>query len=117
MVVTPVEAEKTNSFMRIRIQKRAEVTGGLPAIPMEEHVPGQIQNETFSLPIDYTVEGEAEKLPQVGESFWMMRDTRNGVKAIGEFTTSPVTEVTETTFRTKNSVYDFKVLTTEPESV
>ena len=103
--------------MRIRIQKRAAVTGGLPARDMADHIPGQSQPETFSLPIDYTVEGEAKMLPKVGIPFAMLRDTRNGVKAIGEFMTTVVTEVTDTSFRTQNSVYDYQVLTTETDSV
>lgn len=103
--------------MRIRIQKRAAVTGGLPARDMADHVPGHAQPETFSLPIDYTAEGEAPNLPTVGQCFFMMRDIRNGVKCFGMLKTTPLIEVTETTFRTKNSVYDYKVLTSELETV
>jgi hypothetical protein len=84
---------------------------------MADHVAGQVQPPGFSIPIDYTVEGEAQDLPKVGKSFQMMRDTRNGVRMLGVFVTSPVVEVTETTFRTANSVYDYSLLTDPVEVV
>jgi hypothetical protein len=93
--------------MRIRIQKRAEVSSGLPANPREAHVDGQTQNENFSLPIDYWVEGELLQGITVGESVVIARETRNGVVAMGMMTTSPVVEVRATSFSTKNSVYDY----------
>lgn len=103
--------------MRLRIQKRAEIAGWLPIRDKTNLILGNLQPDMFPLWVDYTAIGEAPKLPTVGESFWMMQDTRNGTEAAGIFTTSPVTEVTDKTFRTKNSVYDYLVLTTNTESV
>lgn len=103
--------------MRIRVQKRAEVTGGLPARDAQDHIPGQAQPETFSLPIDYTAEGELLHGIRVGEPVIIARDYRNGIKATGMMQTSPVTEVTENTFKTKNSVYDYFLLTPDATSV
>lgn len=97
--------------MRIRIQKRAEVTGGLPAVSV--HTPGTVQQEGYSLPIDYTIEGRLVYPITVGLPVHVERDTRNGVPCMGEFITSLVVEVTDKSFRTKNSVYDYYYLTPE----
>ena len=96
--------------MRIRVSKVAEVATGLPANPKGAHVDGQVQNQNFSLPLEYTIEGNLLRPMKVGEAVWVDRDTRNGVKTPGTFTTSTVTEVTATQFKTRNSVYNYKVL-------
>jgi len=98
--------------MRIRISKRAEVTGGLPARDMADHIPGQVQPAGFSIPVDYTIEGELLRPITVNKCVMIARDTRNGVKMPGEFATSLVVELTDKTFRTRNSVYDFEFLPT-----
>jgi hypothetical protein len=105
-----IEKLKYGDTVKIRIQKRAEVTGGLPARDMADHIPGRVQPEGFSIPIDYTIEGDLTETITVGKSVKVIRETRNGVKALGIFHTSPVTEVTDRTFRTLNSVYDFEYL-------
>ena len=96
--------------MRIRIQKRAEVSGGAPARPKIDHIDGQEQPVGFSLPLDYEIEGELIGSIVVGSPVAVARDTRNGVKMPGQFITSTVTEVTETSFHTRNSVYNYKFL-------
>lgn len=96
--------------MRIRIQKRAEVSGGAPARLKDDHIDGHAQPEGFSLPLDYEIEGDLIGAIAVGSPVRVNRDTRNGVKTTGVFVTSTVTEVTDTTFRTRNSVYDYKLL-------
>ena len=103
--------------MKVRIQKRSEVTGGLPAASKTEYIPGTGGVEGHSLPIDYWLTGDMAALPKVGQCVFVLRDTRNGIACPGMFQSTPVTEVTETSFRTKNSVYDYQVLTTEKESV
>ena len=103
--------------MRIRIQKRAEVTGGLPACEAGSYTSGTAQAAGFSIPIEYSAEGELARPLQVGEGLIMLRDTRNGVKCPGVFQTSPIIEITRDSFMTKNSVYDYEYLTSEPESV
>ena len=102
--------------MRIRITKRAAVTGGLPPRDMDDHIPGQAQPQTFSLPIEYWAEGEAE-LPKVGQCFTMLREIRNGIMVPGILQTTTLTEVTDKTFNTKNSVYEYEVLTTGEQTV
>jgi hypothetical protein len=47
----------------------------------------------------------------------MMREIRNGVVCPGLFQTSPIVDLNQDTFMTRNSVYDYEVLTSEPESV
>ena len=103
--------------MKVRIQKRAEVTGGLPAASNTEYIPGSGGVEGKSIPVDYWLTGDLLMPPKVGECVYVTRDTRNGVTCPGEFLTTVVTEVTETSFRTKNSVYDFSYLTNEAEEV
>lgn len=98
--------------MRLRITKLAESPGGLPARDALDHIPGHSQPETFSLPIEYTVEGILMEPIQVGRSVLMERDTRNGVQHPGIFQTSKVTEVKGNTFRTLNSIYNFEVIKT-----
>lgn len=100
--------------MRIRIHKRAEVSGGAPARDRYDHVDGHAQPEGFSLPLDYEIEGVLLGALTVGKPVSVLRDNRNGVKALGAFQTSPVTEVTDKTFRTRNSVYDYQYLNDNP---
>ena len=97
--------------MKVKISKVAEVRTGLPANPKDAHIDGQLQNENFSLPLEYTIEGDLLSKIEVGKSVHVLRSKRNGIEALGEFMTSPVTEVTETQFKTRNSVYTYSVLT------
>lgn len=98
--------------MRIKIEKIAENPTGLPANPRSAHVDGQIQNENFSLPFEYTIEGEllSDTAFPIGTCVHVLRDKRNGMEVLGEFLTSPIVEVTETQFKTRNSVYNYKFL-------
>jgi hypothetical protein len=96
--------------MRVKITKRAEVAGGAPAREMADHIPGKVQPAKFSLPVDYVIEGVLQGQVTIGESVIVQRDTRNGVKMPGIFQTSPVTSWDGKTFHTRNSVYDFEVL-------
>jgi len=98
--------------MRIRIEKGAEKPTGLPSNPRGAQIDGTIQNENFSLPLEYTIEGELIGEIAVGNGIMVARDTRNGVKSDGMFATSVVMEVTDTQFKTRNSVYNYKLLPT-----
>jgi len=75
-------------------------------------------NETLSPWIGYEVEGYGENLPKVGEPFRMIREKRNGKKALGVFHTSQVEDVKFNfatdeapywTIETMNSVYRLEV--------
>lgn len=103
--------------MRIKISKRAEVTGGFPAADKDKYIPGSDGIEGFSLPVDYWLTGRLLGDIAVGQPVVVYRDTRNGVKADGIFQSSPVVEVTRDSFMTKNSVYDYEYLTEAPEAV
>ena len=96
--------------MRIRIEKVSEVKTGLPAHPRHLHVDGQENDENYSLPLEYTIEGELVGTIMEGNPVVVVRDTRNGVKALGMFNTSTVTKVTKNQFFTQNSVYNYKFL-------
>ncbi len=95
---------------KIYIEKLAEVSGGLPARSMEEHIDGQYQGDSHSIPVEYNLEGILSFPIEVGESVIVQRTKRNGVEAYGVFSTSRVTEVGNNYFKTKNSVYSYKFL-------
>lgn len=96
--------------MRIKVTKKLEVQGGLPARDMLDHVPGKRQPNGFSIPLEYCVEGDADDLPTVGNPFIMHRRIRNGIEEEGKFSTSIVTNVTKNHFTTQNSVYNYEVI-------
>ena len=95
---------------QIYIEKLAEVTGGLPAIKMEEHIAGESQGDNYSIPIEYNLEGYLLDEIEVGKNVFIDRTKRNGVDVRGVFTTSRVTEVGENYFKTQNSLYSYKFL-------
>ena len=95
---------------KIYIEKLAEVPGGLPARSMEEHIDGQYQGNSHSIPVEYNLEGILSFPIQVGEGVVVQRTKRNGVEAYGVFSTSTVTEVGDNYFKTLNSLYLYKFL-------
>lgn len=95
---------------QIYIEKLAEVTGGLPAIKMEEHIAGESQGDNYSIPIEYNLEGYLLYEIEVGKNVFIDRTNRNGVDVRGVFTTSRVTEVGDNYFKTQNSLYSYKFL-------
>ena len=95
---------------QIYIEKLAEVTGGLPAIKMEEHIAGESQGNNYSIPVEYNLEGSLIYDIEVGKNVIVERTKRNGEEVCGMFTTSRVTEVGASYFKTQNSVYSYKFL-------
>ena len=95
---------------QIYIEKLAEVTGGLPARSMDEHIMGKPNDNYSSIPIEYNVEGYLLSDIEVGKNVIVERTKRNGVEVRGVFTTSRVTEVGDKYFKTQNSVYQYKFL-------
>ena len=94
----------------IYIEKLAEVPGGLPARNMDEHIAGQYQGDSHSIPVEYNLEGSLIYDIEVGKNVIVDRTKRNGVEVRGMFTTSRVTEVGDNYFKTQNSVYSYKLL-------
>ena len=94
----------------IYIEKLSEVTGGLPAIKMEEHIAGESQGDNYSIPIEYNLEGSLIYDIEVGKNVIVERIKRNGIEVRGLFTTSRVTEVGNNYFKTQNSLYSYKFL-------
>ena len=95
---------------QIYIEKLAEVTGGLPARSMDEHIMGKPNDSYSSIPIEYNLEGYLLYEIEVGKNVIVERIKRNGVEVRGVFTTSRVTEVGDKYFKTQNSVYSYKFL-------
>lgn len=64
--------------------------------------------------IDYTIKGHHSVAPKIGERFHVERYERNGVKILGDFSTSPVQSIEygEKTMliTTQNSVYKMEEL-------
>ena len=94
----------------IYIEKLAEVTGGLPARSMDEHIMGKPNDSYSSIPIEYNLEGNLINDIKVGKNVFIDRTKRNGVEVRGVFTTSRVTEVGDKYFKTQNSVYQYKFI-------
>ena len=94
----------------IYIEKLAEVPGGLPARNMDEHIDGQYQGDSHSIPVEYNLEGVLSYDIEVGKPVVVGRTKRNGEEVCGLFTTSRVTEVGTNYFKTQNSVYSYKFL-------
>ena len=95
---------------QIYIEKLAEVTGGLPARSMDEHIMGKPNDNYSSIPIEYNLEGYLLYEIEVGKNVIVERTKRNGEEVCGMFTTSRVTEVGDKYFKTQNSVYSYKFL-------
>ena len=96
---------------KIYIEKLAEVSVGLPARSMEEHIMGKPNYDNYSsIPIEYNLEGVLSYDIEVGKSVVVGRTKRNGVEAYGVFSTSTVTEVGDKYFKTRNSLYLYKFL-------
>ena len=95
---------------QIYIEKLAEVPGGLPAIKMEEHIAGESQGNNYSIPVEYNLEGSLIYDIEVGKNVIVERTKRNGEEVCGMFTTSRVTEVGASYFKTQNSLYSYKFL-------
>ena len=95
---------------QIYIEKLAEVTGGLPARSMDEHIMGKPNDNYSSIPIEYNLEGYLLYEIEVGKNVIVERTKRNGEEVCGMFTTSRVTEVGNNYFKTQNSVYSYKFL-------
>lgn len=96
----------------IQIRKIAAVVGGLAPMEKDKYVPGTANNisENKSLPVEYSIEGELLSPIEVGKIVFVFRTKRNGVAATGYFQTSKITEVTENTFKTQNSVYTYNYI-------
>lgn len=92
------------------IEKIAEVKGGIPARKMEDHISGQDMDDSLSIPIEYNLEGYLIGEMEVGKNLIVDRTKRNGLEVRGMFTTSIVTEVGDSFFKTANSVYRYKYL-------
>jgi len=67
-------------------------------------------NGNVSIPINYWLEGYLISEPEVGKPVVVDREVRCGVKMGGIFTSSVVTEVTDTGFKTLNSVYNLEYI-------
>ena len=95
---------------QIYIEKLAEVKGGLPARNMNEHIMGEPNDNNTSIPVEYNLEGSLIYDIEVGKNVIVERTKRNGEEVCGMFTTSRVTEVGASYFKTQNSVYSYKFL-------
>lgn len=80
-----------------------------PTPSLEDYELGKI-NANMSIPLDYWLEGYLISEPEVGKSVVVDREVRCGVKTPGIFTSSIVTAITDTGFKTLNSVYNLEYI-------
>lgn len=96
-----------NEYVRIT-KISAEEKPYAPTPDMSDYKAGE-QNSGVSLPVKYTLTGYLRNDVEVGERLVVARDTRNGVKMQGIFSTSPVQDIElfpgGMLFHTENSVY------------
>ena len=94
----------------VRISKLSAVDNPECVTPsMEEYEVGK-HNGEVSIPVDYWLEGYLVAEPTVGKSVVVQREVRCGVKMGGIFSSSLVTEITETGFKTLNSIYNLEYI-------
>jgi len=89
----------------VRIVKLNAVENPVSPTPdMKDYIPGQ-DNGPVSIPVAYEITGTLNDDIEVGKGISALRTTRNGVRALGLFTTSPVTKIEGDLVSTNNSVY------------
>jgi hypothetical protein len=94
--------------MRVKLTKLAELDEAtFKSGDLSSYKLGQM-NYGVSLPLDYYLEGDMSHYPKIGEPVVVFRDSRNGVKSLGLFKSSPVTEISNQFFKTDNSVYQLE---------
>ena len=98
--------------MKVKITKRCAVKDPVVrTATKKEYICGQEQDEEVSPFKGYWVIGTLERPIEVGKPIRMLRENRNGVKAMGLFTTSVVRTITDKdknglcVVETDNSVY------------
>lgn len=90
---------------QITFQKLAAAPNALVPTPeFDAYKQGQ-DNGQVSLPVDYTLKGSLIDDVIVGKSVRILRTERNGVKAAGLTTTTPVKKIVGNKIHTSNSVY------------
>jgi len=95
---------------RVRVRKIGAVEKPVaPSAEWSKFILGQDVNGDVSLPIEYELEGVQMGDPKLNHPYVIARDTRNGVKITGQFTSTPVQSITTTSygviFETANSIY------------
>jgi hypothetical protein len=75
----------------------------------ENFIPGKDNGDNISLPLDYEVKGHLVYPVRVGDTIFVRRTERNGVKSDGVFVSSVIKRIKEgkkhTLAMTRNSVY------------
>lgn len=98
-------------MQKIRIKKISQADDALClAADKTEHVPGSEGIPGKSLPVEYEIEGYLVRPIEVGRGIEVDRQKRNGIIAMGSFTTSPVKSIHDNLIRTGNSIYQIEFL-------
>lgn len=93
---------------RVKITKLAALPNAdVATAKWEEYVPGQgaVGERVLSLPVEYTATGTLIADIILGRGVTLDREERNGVITPGYMHTTSVTEITPTSFKTRNSEY------------
>lgn len=103
--------------MKIKLTKFASAADPkFPTANREDFKDGQ-ENEGVSLPIDYWIIGNLQREIKEGQSIKVLREIRNGVEALGMFSSSPVKKIDGDSIETSNSIYKIEYLDKEPIKV
>jgi len=89
----------------VQITKIAPVEGRGALTPTWDNYQFGAANPISSLPRDYTLTGFLLDLPSIGNRLRMLRDTRNGIAALGFFESTPITNIVGGLIHSRNSVY------------
>jgi hypothetical protein len=95
---------------KVRLHKIGKVESGAPPIDKKNHIPGTIQDLNYSLPIEYTIEGDLLWPFEVNNNIHIVRTHRNGIESAGRFSSSKIKTITSDTITTENSIYKYEYL-------
>ena len=103
--------------MKIKLTKFASVEAPKFPSPKKEDFRDGKENDGVSLPIDYWIIGELQREIVEGKSIKVLRENRNGVECLGQFSTSPVKKIDGDKIETSNSLYTIEYIDKEPIKV
>jgi len=100
--------------MKVKLTKFASADDPKFPTPKKEDFKDGQENDGVSLPVDYWIIGELQREIIEGKSIKILRENRNGVECLGQFSTSPVKKIDGDKIETSNSIYKVEYLDKEP---
>jgi len=100
--------------MKVKLTKFAFADDPKFPTPKKEDFKDGQENDGVSLPVDYWIIGELQREIEEGKSIKVLRENRNGVECLGQFSSSPIKKIDGDKIETSNSVYKVEYLDKEP---